>query len=196
MLGKEENDNANSYIVDYGDLIYPDFRNIDHLYLNYLREKVGKRIDSGKKSYSNNHSWFITLNPFVDDLPKLRMIFNKILKKNYINTCIYAFEQRGETAETIKGYHVHGLFTFSQKKSKSKILREFLSTSKTICKKESIDVKKIFNEKNYNKILNYIKGNKSSDKMLKSKIDSIFRTRNDLLPLYEYHKPQKVSVTG
>lgn len=187
-MGKKENVSNDSKVIDHGGLDTFNFDNVDKLYLNHLRENVGNSIALGKRKYKDKFTWLITLNPFVDDFPKLQMIFEKILKKSYVSTCTYAFEQRGETAETISGFHVHGLFTFTKKKSKSKIIREFFSTSKSICKKESIDVKKIIDEENYQKVLEYIKGNKSSEKLLKARNDIIFRSKYGILPLYQYAK--------
>ena len=129
---------------------------------------------------------FITINLRDDeDLEKFIKKVKKSSTKKWIKWSIYCFEQRSSTEE-FSGYHCHMLINRNTKVP-SELERELKSSFRKILDVENracLNFKYIPEEAIQQKI-EYMEGKKSGvDKLLKAKMDVIFRKNNNLENIY------------
>lgn len=150
----------------------------DYAYYEKRRERA--------KSSASTHAWITVNARDGTSLAKFKKLTEQAIDKTWIEDCIYNYEQKGETLETMgHGPHVHILIV-KGKKAAFEIRREFKSTFKTICDVDnkgclhfdwSCDPKEIKSWENY---VNMDKAD--PDKRAKMDIDEIWRDENDMFP--------------
>lgn len=99
-----------------------------HQYLGALYEATDK-IDEGQGSKSMGDWYWVTINPPVDDIDKLRLATEKFCKRknSWNNSAVWAYEQRSED-ENWYGFHVHILFNrkVATQKTAPKVIKDAL----------------------------------------------------------------------
>lgn len=155
---------------------------------NY-HDELNRILKIGRYRYlrkiKKNAHFFVTISlPPDSNLEEIKKVMERIVMKKWIQNqkWYYVFEQRGETMETAgDGLHIH-LLILKNKKRKSQCLREIASTFKI--SKNFVDVREGNTEELYVKRLNYLKGDKNDKKLMKVKIDLLFRQNNNLRDIY------------
>lgn len=154
---------------------------------NYLKEL---------RDECNNSFWLLlTLRPKDETLERLTELTNKVVAKKWLqDKCFWVFEQKGETVETMgDGMHVHiltkleGMVHGKRKKTKKQCLDEVIATCKAFnfnIEDNCIDAK-VGPKRDLPKVVNYLTGEKSSDKKHKAQeIDVLWREKNGITSLY------------
>lgn len=157
-----------------------------------------------KDNMSDNNWWWITIRP----PPNINLTFtrfkhwidNNLLTNIDINKWMYAYEQKGESDETVgTGFHLHMIahsLNYIQKKdmlaklkTQGKILLNISHKNKYPSEYEAmIDVCKIATTTQYNNYVAYMSGDKKqNDKLYAVKYDDIFREKFSLQKLYTYN---------
>lgn len=178
---------------------------VKELILHYTREVVGKLRDSDVKKYGKyKFNSLVTLNPnelisgeilrSAEKLTTLIKSLKNLTSLKWINNIKFTVEQRS-VCKPYKGLHIHMLINQTQRYKKSYIIRSIYTrlTSKKfidecgifIDTKNSINVRLCNNDDNYNRCLEYIRGNKEECKSSKVALDKLFRTEYKLIDLYE-----------
>lgn len=156
-----------------------------------LRRTIRRDLRSNTKSGTGSFLW-ITINPRPCTTGAFVNSLEKIVKKKWIASSryLYVIEQRkdasyyeGDDIDYINnGKHCHMIV--EAKKKKNHALREIYSTMKSICTKESIDIKVCPMEYLDDK-KNYCLGKKTGDgKDVKQEGDKIYREKKNLAEYY------------
>ena len=169
--------------VQNGDLL-KDFKKIQDSTL-----EKNKEIKADKR---NDRYIFLTINPPPKTkISDMRKCIERAIKRPFIKTYHYVYEQRGTDVKTTgKGKHIHLLFERDINYKPSKIYKYLKNTFKSLYGSHKItehnfNFKKCGHEY-YLARLKYIKGNKTEDgKDKKCKVDFIWRKLNKLQKIYE-----------
>lgn len=152
-----------------------------------------RALDQRKKSKVAS-GWFITINPRVDDIEKLKSTMKRILTyKKFIDVKYYAFDQREpyndlypSVSQNFRGFHLHIYAEDTYTKSKSEVIKRVYNAVKAEFKniehtKACVDVKHADD-----KCIPYIKGEKKVD----DNPDKELIIKNTKLWLAKYRLPQ------
>lgn len=140
---------------------------------------------------------FVTINPPECDVYTIKKIIDVMTKSYFLNIICYVFEQRGDSNVNVGcGKHIHmivdnceypsilsrSIFGFLTNKCKK---YSFLETSK------SIFVEHIYDMQQFNKVVDYMKGNKPHIKLSTVKMNTHWRLKNNLMDFYNMDKNNK-----
>lgn len=141
--------------------------------------------------------YFITINPKNTVKPEefFEYINTYMATSEYTRDqrYVYAFEQRGDSADTIHGYHCHLLLEkrIPRPENMYVTLRKALFRMDWIGDNKHVDVKHIGTQ-DLPKVMNYITGTKSDEeKQAKQICDVLMRRKYELQPFYK-NKVEKV----
>lgn len=153
-----------------------DIANIveDHFCINNDDKSLVVEFLMKKKSVeSTRDTMFITINPDpakVDTLDKMRLLMEKLFKYKPIAELpiVYAYDQRGNSLDDIKGFHVHLVLQRKGLQKPYPIKQAFKACFKDVIDNVNDNHKLKFLEPktmgDFNRCLNYVKGIKSSKK--------------------------------
>ena len=110
---------------------------------------------------------------------------HKAANKAWITWVMYCFEQRAENSE-YHGFHAHMILCRGDKRP-FELIREFKSTFRHVLDSDNPGILniKFIEQKNVIQKVDYIKGIKQTDKMLKAAMDKPWRKSVGLQDLYE-----------
>lgn len=166
-----------------------------------------------KDNLESNNWWWITIRP----PPNSNITFTNfkhwvegsLLTNIDFDKWLYAYEQKGESTETMgSGFHIHLMVhspNYIQKKdllaklkTQAKILLNIPHKSQFPLKFSAmIDLQKIHTQSQINNYKEYMKGNKKqADKQYAVQYDKIFRQRYNLQDLYEHNMCEPPSPEG
>lgn len=155
----------------------------DQVKKDIYKKEYKRQIIEELKANGNLGYYFVTINPKECEIFDLEIMISKIRNKKWMNMKYYNFEQRGETDdERGKGKHIHMIIL--NNRSKSRVINEIYNSVKNYCNKEKVNVIPI-NKDAKPKYLNYMSGNKSSDKEKKVEQDKKWRDENSIPIIFE-----------
>lgn len=163
------------------DLLY----NINSAYdvLKSRARDAKKRIEQRERITKSNN-FLVTINP-KDDIPIDIFVakVKKIVEWKWVELWMYTFEQRSEEPNVYHGIHCHIYIQGTRAKCQVhsqifSLFRDYVGNSK------HVDVRQLKRPNDIDKALEYIKGNKSSEKQGKCDNDVEFRLHYELEPIY------------
>lgn len=132
---------------------------------------------------------FLTINPPpLISFGSFKLIMEKLMKKKWIESSLYVYEQRSETLEDLgKGFHFHALIVKPVNKPTFQIQREMKNSCKNIVDVENhhfFNLKFIPYDEALRKKIYILGDKKDTNKHKKQEMDKHFRNRENILPFY------------
>lgn len=176
--------------------MYHEFKETAELGIDLML--MFRELAEAKGLYSERitGTWFITIRPdetkcTFEDFYKY--IYNLIKRKCFLNYTL-SFEQKGEDEHNLgKGFHVHIIAKLKQR-SKEEIIRDLYSSLHLICEKQCIQVSRINNNKDLDKITSYMTNYTSKDehKIVTKECDDLWRKIIGLKNTYVNNLPATI----
>ena len=157
----------------------------DPIVQNAIRQIKDRKEAKVQRSGKSCDNYFVTINPKPDvSFDELKTCVDKILKKNWIDSYIYSYEQRSEESGKYYGFHVH-LMINSYDRGMQNAKKEIYNTVKHIVGNPNHLHISGVTPGTEDMVRDYIHGDKEAGKMQKVQVDKEFRKAFGLQDVYE-----------